>query len=709
MAILYIMNLNKVNIKSALQNVLILLIYILLSLFFWGFPSNFNKLVFGNDIDPIAIIWSINWFPYALSHGLNPFISHTILNPIGVNLVWSPAYAFTASLLMFPVTVIFGPIVSYNMLTLLSPALSAFTAFLLCKYLSKNTIPALMGGYIYGFSSYEIGQLLGHLNLFTIFLIPLIILICTLFYQNKVNKFLFLTILIILLILQFGFSLEIFTTLTFFGYISLIIAFIFINQQDRKKIIILGGWVIISYIITMIILLPFLYYLYLGLHLIPTIFNDTSFYSSDLLNFIIPTPITWLGGNQFSHIASKFSGNFSEEGAYIGIPLIFISYLYIKEFWHTFHGKLLIISGLIIIIASFGPFLKILGTQIIQTPWKLLIYLPLIKQALPTRFTLYLSLVLAIIITIWLSTSKYNKIFKYSITVLSLVFLIPNLSVSFKGVKKEINIPPFFTQKSYLKYIKPNSNVLIIPYSYNGNSALWQVASNMYFNMIDYPWYPVPLNKWSWLNSNIVANLIADTPNNIFCIDELKGFLGSNDIEYVIVSDNEYDKWGNIYSDVLGRPSNVGGIFLYKISDDIHTQRNDYKNAIAQCNFKQFAILFSASIKFLENNNQLTNLYPQYLEEHDYLDKSLGYQTKTVYNWTQNSGWIGQWPCSEEKAKCFGVGIVGNINEIKPIIEKYSEQAKQIYFPYPKKYDPNIKKGSGQLLMIFMAEQPSTP
>jgi len=49
--------------------------------------------------------------------------------------------------------------------------------------------------------------------------------------------------------------------------------------------------------------------------------------------------------------------------------------------------------------------------------------------------------------------------------------------------------------------------------------------------------------------------------------------------------------------------------------------------------------------------------------------------------------------------------IVGNINELKPIIAKYQSKATQIFFPYPKvykAYKANTSKSSGQLLMIFM-------
>ena len=111
----------------------------------------------------------------------------------------------------------------------------------------------------------------------------------------------------------------------------------------------------------------------------------------------------------------------------------------------------------------------------------------------------------------------------------------------------------------------------------------------------------------------------------------------------------------------------------------------------------------SAALKFLSNGFSISSLYPQYLEENGYLDKSFGYRTGPANNWTNNDGWIGKWGCPDGKGECFGVGIVGDLDSVKPIIDKYKSDALQIFFPYPKVYDPASSSGTGQLLMIFRA------
>jgi hypothetical protein len=117
---------------------------------------------------------------------------------------------------------------------------------------------------------------------------------------------------------------------------------------------------------------------------------------------------------------------------------------------------------------------------------------------------------------------------------------------------------------------------------------------------------------------------------------------------------------------------------------------------------KDFSMLYASSKKFLKNGNNLKDILPQYLEQKGYLSKSFGYKTgKAADNWTQNGGWIGQWTCRNKKGQCFGIGIDGNVSNLKSIIAKYRSKARQIFFPYPKIYNVKNNKGSGQLLIVF--------
>ena len=75
-------------------------------------------------------------------------------------------------------TILFGPDVSYNVAALLLPTLAGWTCFLLCRFVTRSVWAALIGGYLFGFSSYMLGhQFAGHLNLTAVFAVPLIALV----------------------------------------------------------------------------------------------------------------------------------------------------------------------------------------------------------------------------------------------------------------------------------------------------------------------------------------------------------------------------------------------------------------------------------------------------------------------------------------------------------------------------------------------------
>ncbi|MGC9079928.1 MAG: hypothetical protein ACP5G1_04280, partial [Nanopusillaceae archaeon] len=551
----------------------------------------------------------------------------------------------------------------------------------------------------------ELGQLLVHLNLFGgTFIIPILLLMLILLYQDKINKILYTLIYSFLLILLFGFSLEIFTSLTLFSYISILIAF-FILKGERKTILKLAKHLTISYIIASVILMPYFYFLYLGLPFVE-VFNDPSIYSADLLNYIIPTPITLIGGDYFEKLASHFLGNFFEEGAYIGLPLLLTTYIYIKKENETNIKKLILVILAVIILFSLGPYVHVLGHLTLPSPYWLVTKLPVIANMLPTRFTLYTALLFSLIGAITLS--KLVKGYKrYILGFLIILFLLPNFKL-YKQIITKYKIPKIFNTKICDKYINANDNVLIIPF--NNLSGLYQVNSNLCFNMTNSAFdIIIPARKWPWLDFMRKNNIFSNNTVSIIYYKIVRSFIRANKINYIIVTKGYYKGWKNLLNlSLKTKPEFVEGVYLYKVPNSIlnnpkYGSLTYMKESIVYSNIAKFTYLFNAAIMFLYGKENVDKLYPKYLEEHGYLDKSFGYQTGKAKNWTENGGWVGRWGCPDGKGECFGVGVVGSIDEVKPIIEQYKLQAVEIYFPYPKIYNKDDGNESGELLIIFKA------
>jgi len=117
-----------------------------------------------------------------------------------------------------------------------------------------------------------------------------------------------------------------------------------------------------------------------------------------------------------------------------------------------------------------------------------------------------------------------------------------------------------------------------------------------------------------------------------------------------------------------------------------------------------FTSLYNAADEFLADGNALSDLYPQYLEEHGYLDPSLGYLTGLRYKWMQGRYWIGERACG--KKQCLGIGIVGAYADLQAIIQRYEPRAIQVFFPYPEVLAQGTAppdETKGQLLIMLPA------
>ena len=675
----------------------ILLLYFILALFFWGLPMKFNFMGRLNiSGDPAFYLWSFKWWPYAISHGLNPFLTKAFWSPFGQNLAWT-ASCPSIALVMWPITYFYGAVFSYNFITLISLTLAPFGIYLINKQLGLKESSSIFGGIIFFFSQYAWGQLIGHLTLFTVFVIIFLCYLYILRFKGLINRWKYIVLFAVLLAFQFGISNEIYATFVVFSFIAFLILFIlyFKEKKYRKEITTFAFETMAGIAISVILLLPYIYYM-LSTH-VPGSLNNNAFYVADPLNYIIPTPINWLFGNLFIPISLKFSGNFSEEGAYLGLPLIFIliSFIYLtwKDFKHQ--SKLYAFISLFLIISilfSFGPYLRILNHKIMPMPWIFFAHLPFIKQALPTRFTFYVDITASIIAALWFDKNSKKKI-KNIIAGLAIIFLLPNLN-NYKG--ENIKYPVFIKSSVYKKYLTKGENILVLPtYSQGGfEGPLWQQKTDFYFNLSEEVAGPTPKKL---IQEGIQPIAYNKTKLTFFY------YILKCKIRDIIISDSYNNKTVNNLIKALNiKPINIDGIKIYKINRE--RLKNEYANLILAV----YNILFSSSISYLQKTHSLSNLYPEYLEEHGYLDKSFGFQTGKAYNWTKNGGWIGQWSCPDgNKDSCFGVGFAGGgISTLKPLIEKYKPQALQIFFPYPKLYNQNSKDTTGLLFMLMIFKMP---
>jgi len=205
-----------------MRPLLIFSLYLAISLIYFGrgLPGHFGDYYVGRETDHGVHMWFFNWWRFSLSHGLNPFLTDWVWAPLGINLAWTTCVPLP-SLISIPLQVTVGEPATYNIIAMLMLPLAAFSAFLLCRRVTGAFWPSVLGGYIFGFSPYLLGEALGHLVCIAVFPVPLIALIALKRLDEEISAARFAAIFATLLVIQLLCSVEVFATVTLVGGFSL--------------------------------------------------------------------------------------------------------------------------------------------------------------------------------------------------------------------------------------------------------------------------------------------------------------------------------------------------------------------------------------------------------------------------------------------------------------------------------------------------------
>jgi hypothetical protein len=555
-----------------------LLLFLLASVLFFGIPVlrdirhsyvGLARPELGTGFtDPTVYMWSLAWWPHALTHGLNPLHAHVLWAPEGVNLAWTTTLP-GASILAWPVTVLFGPVAAFNVWMLLAPALAAWGAYLLCRHVTGAFWPSVVGGYLFGFSSYELAQMTAHLNLALIFPVPLAVLLVLLRIEGRLRPLPFVLLLAGVVALQFSFSMEIAFTLTLFGGLVGTLA-LALFPRARQRLVRTAGWTALAYVVAAVALLPFVLGLAGGSGFVPRTWQGL--YTTDLVNLVVPTRIALLRPPGAEGIAEGFAAGLGEEGAYLG-PLLLLVTLFAVRFSHRRSGQLLLGSLGLILLASLGPALRVAGAERMPLPWAVTEHLPLVRMALPARFMLHAWLVLGLAAALWLaapSRQAWARRAKWIVAASCVAALLPNLALPLWNART--STPAFFGTDLHRQYLLPGRNTLVIPFASNGHSMLWQAETGMAFPMAGgYIACQIPSEYQKW---SIVATFLSKRrlPGHE---DQIRAFLGHLDVANVVVHPRAEGPWDEVFSAIPVRPVEVGGILYYRVPDELLAQ---YRN-----------------------------------------------------------------------------------------------------------------------------------
>jgi hypothetical protein len=521
-----------------------LLFYSALSLFLLGrnLIGHFSDRYLGVGQDPQLSMFFFEWWRYALANHLNPFNLTAVWYPPGYNLAWTtcvPLAAWT----MLPIEATFGPIVAYNIADLLCPAFSAWSAFLLCRYITRSYWAALAGGYIFGFSSYMLCHSLGHLTLTMVFLLPPAVYLVLSWMANKLTDTNFIALFTLVLVGQFLSSLEVLAAMTLAGATFLSLTWLWAGGVLRVRILNLMPRIAASFAILAVLTSPYLYYFFRDGRLSMAEGLAYTVTASPASLFVSVSTNIFGALNTYMGIVSKPS--IWEAGEYIGIPLFLVLCSFARTRWNEIAAKALTGFFIVACVATFGPYLMVGSVHLFPLPWLVVTHLPLLHMILPARLSVYIFLDLAIVAAMWLASPKNSFLLRIGAAAAIIVSLLPNMSASYWT--SSANTPAFFEGSLFRKYLSPTETVLVLPYGNWGDSDLWLAQTRMYFRMAG--GYVNPLVPPNFDEYPIVASFynLVDIPD---ADEQLKCFLAQKHVGAVIVADGERQ----LYRPVPGAP-----------------------------------------------------------------------------------------------------------------------------------------------------------
>ncbi|WP_225197628.1 hypothetical protein [Gluconobacter oxydans] len=440
-----------------------------------GFSLCHHLIGVGADVESFA--WMLYWWPWSIGHGINPFVTDLAWNGLGYNLTWATALP-TFGLLLAPLTWLGGPVLTTNLVIVVAPACAAFAAFLLLQSVTGRWGPAFLGGLVFGFSPYEMGQSLGHLNLTSIALVPLCLLVCKAYLEQTITRLHFIASLSMTALLQLGISTEVLFTSAVMGAVTWCVFVATAPAKVRHIYFLLARDVVLAGIVTIILASPFLFYLIKGMKVVPGQLNDADFYSADILNFLVPTPVTFPGGALFSSISDQFTGNISEQDAYIGLPFFLLAaYFSTIAFRSSLLAKRCVLVFWISVLFSMGGVLHV-GKNVVHVPlpWHLVDHLPVVSSVLPVRFAMFTSLALAVLCAVFLA--QRATVGRYGVVLCGLLFLFPAPAAQgWEATTSSL----FFTEASIKRHFGNDPVLVVLPFGYLDHSMAWQLQSGYAF------------------------------------------------------------------------------------------------------------------------------------------------------------------------------------------------------------------------------------
>ena len=412
--------------------------------------------------------------------------------------------------------------------------------------------PALVGGYIFGFSPYVLLHLTGGPNAALVALVPVLVLLVLLRLEGSLSERRFVVAMTAALVAQYLISNELLATSTLFGAVALLAAYAIFpeRRRDLRRVAVLLA---ACFAAASVVLAPFLGYFFFGKHYPP----GATHFAAALANFALPpdlTGLTHLLGLSYPHSSAQ---------TYVGLPLIVLVAVFAWQRRHSRVAWLLLAFLAAAVIASLGDELAIHGRGLaepfegtgIPLPWALFSGLPVLSHATPGRFAMFVALAAALIASLWLTRGGWLR---WALAGLVIATILPDFGN--KAWNTPISDPAFIASGSYRDRLDNQDRVLTIPAW--GPNERWQANADFDFRLAGgYLGNPFPP---SYTRFPIWSTLVSGRLEPGYA-RELRRFVDAKGVTAIVVDKRYPGPWRRLFGTLGRQPVDTGGVLFYRL------------------------------------------------------------------------------------------------------------------------------------------------
>jgi hypothetical protein len=411
--------------------------------------------------------WMLAHGARVLTDGAYPFFSDRMNYPDGVNMMANTS-VLAISLPMTPVTLLFGPHVSFNLFLTLALALTGISwYFVLSRVFVSSRLAAWVGALFCTFAPSMVSHAGGHPNIVSQFLVPLIIW-RTLRLRQPGRAVRNGLIMAALLIWQAFINLEVlFMTAVGLGVFCLVMAVSRRKTRRGETRRFLRGLAVAGTVTLAVLAYPLSVQFFgpQSYHGLPEFVRN---FGADLGSFTAYSSHS-VAGNAV--VAERLAQNPAEENAFFGwgLVILFVGLLV----WMRRSAAVLALGGIAVLFAamSLGPriFLNGINTGI-PGIWAVLHSVPVLNSAVPTRWAMAIAPVVGILLALGVQRAidltraqpaARGPVRVAMITAVAMA-LVPLVPVQL-ATTPMAPVPEFVTSGAWKQFVDDNHTVVALP------------------------------------------------------------------------------------------------------------------------------------------------------------------------------------------------------------------------------------------------------